>query len=75
MSDEVPPPPTTDEEFAALPILDLDAFADRPICNRWWSAPRHEAPRSVNVNHVCALRYGHREPCRCGCGKTDASGV
>jgi hypothetical protein len=38
-SDDVPPTPTTDEEFAALPILDLDKFAKREV------DPLTESPR------------------------------
>lgn len=46
------------------------------ICNYRWQAPRFDAPRSVDVEHVCmldALTVGgdwqhHEGPHRCSCG-------
>jgi hypothetical protein len=39
-----------------------------PTCCQWWSAPRADVPRSVDVNHVCAEPLHHEGECVCSCG-------
>jgi hypothetical protein len=49
-------------------------YNSAPICGKWWSAPRADAPDSMDVNHVCMLPTAHRDElggedihvCSCG---------